>query len=225
MSNFGLLLINKPAGPTSHDIIYKLRRITGIKKIGHAGTLDPFAQGLLLVMVGREATRQISNYVGLGKEYEVKLKLGAISDTHDCQGKIKVINSTKKIKIIDIKKILKKFIGQQSQLPPMYSAKKINGRKLCDLARQGIKIKRKPQQIEIYKIKKIKLKNNDLFFVVSCSSGTYIRVLAHDLGRKLGCGAYVERLIRTKIGKFNLQQAVEIKQLNSKNWPDFLQAT
>ncbi|MFC1622618.1 tRNA pseudouridine(55) synthase TruB [Patescibacteria group bacterium] len=234
MSNSGYILINKSArldsqsqvgarrvGPTSHDVIDKLRKITGIKKIGHAGTLDPFAQGLLLVAIGREATREISKFVGLDKEYVANLKFGAISDTYDLTGRIK-IQEYKNIKInkIIIKNILKKFIGKQEQIPPMFSAKKVGGKKLYELARQGIEITRKPNQIEVYDIKLLKWSNVkcQLSIVVHCSSGTYIRSLAHDIGQILVCGAYLEKLVRTKIGKFKLTDAIELDKLNKENW-------
>jgi len=225
------LLINKPSGPTSHDIVDYLRKITGIKKIGHAGTLDPFASGLLLVAVGRESTKEISKFVGLDKEYLATLKLGAVSDTYDRTGNVKKLKSARwqgnckniKIQKQEIERVLKKFIGEQEQIPPMFSAKKVGGKKLYDLARKGIEIKRKPQKIVIYNIK---LKNLDqvggrLSLIVSCSSGTYIRTLAHDIGQALGCGAYLEELVRTKIGDFKLEDALEIGRLTRDNWRKF----
>lgn len=222
MNNSGFLLVNKPAGPTSHDIVNKLRRIIGIKKIGHAGTLDPFADGLLLIAVGREATCEISQFVKLDKEYIATLKLGAVSDTYDCTGKIQLTTNNLQLTKEKINKVLKSFIGKQEQIPPMYSAKKINGKKLYELARKGIEIERQPSQVEIYKIKDIKLVDSRLSFVVSCSSGTYIRSLAHDIGQKLKIGAYLEKLTRTKIGKFKLTDAIELDKINNEDWKNKL---
>jgi tRNA pseudouridine55 synthase len=149
----GFLLINKPSGPTSHDIIDELRKITGEQKIGHAGTLDPFASGLLIVAVGREATRNITQFVKQDKTYIAKLHLGAVSDTYDRTGKLRITNDELQITKTEAEKILKKFIGKQTQVPPMYSAKKIGGKKLYELARKGVEIERKPAEIDIKYIK------------------------------------------------------------------------
>jgi len=234
----GFFLINKPAcakataglrpsGPTSHDIIYQLRKITGIKKIGHAGTLDPFASGLLLVAIG-DATRVLRHYVGLDKTYEATLKLGATSDTQDRTGKVSSfkLQATSIIKK-DVERILKSFIGKQKQLPPMFSAKKVDGKKLYELARQGKEIKRKESEIEIYDIK---LKSHDLSssnpnITITCkvSSGTYIRTLAHDIGQKLGTGAYLEELNRTSIGDFFIKDAISTDKLTGKNWQKYFE--
>ncbi len=220
----GFLLVNKPSGPTSHDIVYRLRRITGVKKIGHAGTLDPFARGLLIMAIGRKATREIGKFVKLDKTYVADLKLGATSDTHDRTGEIQLkINPSAPlrtgneklyhapgVKIDNIVKSLDKFTGKQKQVPPMYSAKKIKGQRLYKLARKGIEVKREPVEIEIFSIKLLKYKWPDLQIEVQCSSGTYIRSLAHDIGEKLGCGAYLEELKRTAIGKYQFEDAVDL---------------
>ena len=213
--NSGFLLVNKPSGPTSHDIIDKLRAITGIKKIGHAGTLDPFASGLLIVGVGREATREISQFVKLDKTYKTRLKLGYVSNTYDRDGEIKAKSAKCKtqsnsVKLKAIKEVLKHFTGAQEQIPPMFSAKKIKGKKLYELARKGISIKRKPHKIHIFYIKLLKYKWPHTDLEIKCSSGTYIRTLGHDIGKKLGTGAYVEELTRTAIGKFLLKNAVSL---------------
>jgi len=221
----GFILINKPSGPTSHDVIDKLRRITGIKKIGHAGTLDPFAHGLLIVAIGREATREIDRFVKLDKEYVADLYLGATTDTYDREGKISYKVESKKLKVIDknkIKKILKKFIGKQKQVPPMYSAKKIKGKKLYELARKGIEIQREAVEIMIYELEIRSYEWPRLKIKVKCSSGTYIRSLAYDVGEVLGCGAYLEELERTAIGKLKLSEAVSVKELDDKSWENKL---
>lgn len=223
MSSKRFLLVHKPSGPTSHDIIDKLRKITGIRKIGHAGTLDPFASGLLLVAIGRESTREIFRFVKLDKEYVATLKLGATSDTYDRTGKIKESSIGHQVLKKEIERILQRFIGKQNQTPPMFSAKKVKGKKLYELARKGIEIERKPQKIEIYDIKLLSDKSSRdpssqapqdrLKIKINCTSGTYIRTLAHDIGQALGCGAYLQELIRTKIGKYKLEDAIDLSNL------------
>jgi len=219
----GFIFVNKPPGITSHDVVDKLREITGIKKIGHAGTLDPFAQGLLIVGIGREFTKKLSIFQNKDKEYVATLKLGAESDTFDRCGKI-IERKVEKIPTKNaVEKILKSFLGEIEQIPPIFSAKKIKGKKLYELARKGIKIQPKPQKVKIYKISLLKYQFPYLKIKVKCTSGTYVRSLANDIGRKLGCGAYLEDLIRTKIGEISLEKAVELSKLNSQNWQDFLQ--
>jgi len=222
MKQSGFLLINKPTGPTSHDIVDQLRRITGIKKIGHAGTLDPFAEGLLILAIEREATREISKFVKQDKEYIATLKLCGISDTYDRAGKIKKTEQSIQPSLEEIKKILKTFIGDTEQLPPMFSAKKVKGKKLYELARKGIEIKREPHKIKIYNIEILDYSFPLLKIKVKCSYGTYIRTLAHDIGQMLLCGAYLEELQRTAIGDFKIENALDIKKLTSKNWSEFL---
>lgn len=219
----GFILINKKQGPTSFNAIYQLRKITGVKKIGHAGTLDPFADGLLIVAIGREATKEINKYVKLDKEYVATLKLGEVSNTYDIEGEI--VKSEKKnndLRIEDIKKVIKKFIGKQKQIPPMFSAKKVGGKKLYELARKGIEVERKSSLINIFKIEVIEFEWPVLKIKVNCSSGTYIRSLGHDIGQVLGCGAYLKDLKRTKIGEFELKNAVFIDGLNENNWRNYL---
>jgi len=215
-SNF--LLIDKPKDWTSHDAVAKIRGIarkeTGQKKIkvGHAGTLDPFATGLLIVGIGREATKRLDEFKALPKTYIATLKLGATSDTQDSAGVItktfKHLN-TQTISEEKIKSVLKQFIGKQLQTPPMYSAKKVGGKKLYELARKGIEIERQPNEIEIYDIKLLNYKYPDLQIEVDCSTGTYIRTLAYDIGEKLNTGAYCDELRRTKIGDYDVKDAIE----------------
>lgn len=213
----GFLIIDKPKGITSHDVIAVLRKITGLKKIGHAGTLDPFAGGVLIVGIGRSATRHLSKFSRMDKKYHAVLRLGSISDTYDLTGKIKKLKSRIDLagrQKSKIKGVLENFIGKQKQVPPIYSAKKIRGKKAYEFARKGEKIKLKPQEIEIYDIKIIKnLKlniENSLILDIHCSSGTYIRSLANDIGQKLGCGAYVEDLVRLSIDNFTLNDSVRL---------------
>ncbi|OGH93582.1 MAG: hypothetical protein A2538_00630 [Candidatus Magasanikbacteria bacterium RIFOXYD2_FULL_41_14] len=242
------LLIHKPVNWTSFDVVGFIRKNlinNGEPKnirVGHAGTLDPFATGLLIVGVGREATKRLDEFKNLRKIYIATVRLGAISDTGDLTGKITTTlqhrntatHFLKKIKplvnlhslifnlfslkpptIVKIQKILKKIIGKQKQIPPMYSAKKINGQRLYDLARKGKTVKRQPSEIEIYDIKLLNYSWPNLKIEIICSAGTYIRTLAEDIGAKLKTGAYCQELIRTKIGDYNLNDAVEIKDTAS----------
>ena len=207
------ILINKPIGWTSHDVVGYLRKqFPKGTKVGHSGTLDPFAGGLLIVGVGRGATKRLDEFKNLPKTYEAILFLGATSDTQDKDGVITLTNIDKKYAREEIEKVLQKFIGPQLQTPPMYSAKKINGKKLYELAREGIEVERQPNKIEIYNIELLSYEYPHLEIRVNCSTGTYIRTLAHDIGQQLGCGAYCEELTRTRIGEHTLDNAQEIKK-------------
>jgi len=218
----GLLILNKPVGPTSHDMINKLRRITGIKKIGHAGTLDPFASGVLVVAIGREATREIDKFMKLDKEYIAMLRFGFLSDTFDRMGEItKWPSEVKEIDADEVKKTLQRFIGEQDQLPPMFSAKKINGKKLYELARKGKTVVRQSARINIYNIELLKYKWPTLEIKIKCSSGTYIRALANDIGASLNCGAYLENLKRTSVGSYREEEAISIEKITRDNWSEF----
>jgi len=219
---FGFILIDKPVGPTSFSVVAYLRRITGIKKIGHAGTLDPFASGLLLCAIGREATREIGQFVKLGKEYEADIFLGKSTDTFDREGNVIKEYAGKNIGRKAVEAVVFSFLGKQLQIPPMFSAKKIGGKKLCDLARKGIKIERQPNGIEIYELKILRYSWPHLKIRISCSSGTYIRSLADDLGQKLGSGAYLAELRRTRINGYLVKKAVKLEKIKAENWCKFL---
>ena len=222
MNISGILNIYKPAGPTSHDIVDKIRKITGIKKVGHAGTLDPFAEGILIILIG-QATKLQSKFMEMPKTYLATLKLGAVSDTYDKTGKIqetKYNNQT--INKSQVQKILKTFIGEIEQVPPAFSAIKIKGKKAYELARKGIKPNLKPRKVKIYDIQLRKYEWPELEIKVKCGKGTYIRSLANDIGQKLGCGAYLKKLIRTQIGKFSTNNSVKVNALNKENWQRYL---
>jgi tRNA pseudouridine55 synthase len=218
----GIVLINKPAGPTSHDIVDEMRRITGIRKIGHAGTLDPFAKGLLVVLVGREATKRQSEFLTKDKEYLAVLKLGAETDSYDKTGKITNIYKGKLPAKKEIEAALKKFKGEILQTPPAYSAKKVKGKKAYQLARQGKEVKLEPVHITIKEIKITKYKPPYLKLKIKCGAGTYIRALARDIGKTLGCGAYLEELIRVKSGNFSLKDALSLSEFTPENWQEAL---
>lgn len=213
----GILNIYKPSGPSSHDIVAKIRKITGIKKVGHAGTLDPFAEGLLIVLIG-SATKLQFKFMNMDKTYVATLKLGAISDTYDKTGRIKKTKGTKGITKRKLKGVLRDFIGEIKQTPPAYSAIKIKGKKAYELARRGEKVRLKSRKVKIYNIKVLDYKYPRLKIEVRCGKGTYIRSLANDIGQKLSTGAYLEKLIRAEIGDFNIKNSVKLDKLNSRNW-------
>lgn len=213
------LLINKPAGWTSFDVVGFLRkkfRQAGSKskmKIGHAGTLDPFATGLLIVGVGREATKRLDEFKNLKKTYHATIHLGANSNTDDKTGTITEKSVAEIPTQTEVENILKNLIGKQEQIPPMFSAKTINGTRLYKLARQGIEVERQPSQIEIFEIKLLHYIYPLLEIEVSCSSGTYIRTLARTIGERLHTGGYCEELKRTAIGEFRLTEAKKPEEI------------
>ncbi|MCD4704712.1 tRNA pseudouridine(55) synthase TruB [bacterium] len=218
--NAGFYLINKEKGCPSFRNISILRKTLDMKKIGFAGTLDPMASGLMILASGK-ATKFLDAFHLLGKIYEAKIELGKISDTFDAEGKIQksgIRNQDKKPTKDKIVKILeKKFTGTILQTPPIFSAKKINGQKAYNLARQNKKVKLKPVPITINEIKIIKYKYPFLDLKINCSKGTYIRSIANDLGQKLKTGGVLVKLIRTNIGSFSLKNALEQKNINFKN--------
>jgi tRNA pseudouridine55 synthase len=214
----GILIINKPTGPTSHDIVSYVRKITNTRKVGHAGTLDPFAGGVLIILIGK-STKLQSKFMEMDKTYVGTIKLGEISDTYDITGKIKMQKSKCKINENEIRKILKQFIGETKQVPPIYSAIKIKGETAYKMARRGEKPKLKSRKIKIYGIKLLNYNWPHLKIEIKCGKGTYIRSLAHDIGKKLGCGAYLEKLTRTAIGKFNIENSIKPEKLNLLNLP------
>ena len=221
----GFLLIDKEDGWTSHDVVAKLRSIVDIKQIGHTGTLDPFATGLLICAVGK-TTKMVGLFDVLPKTYEATIKFGITSDTYDRTGQVTSdkgqVTSDKDISVSKIQNVLESFIGKQKQLPPMYSAKKVGGKKLYQLARKGKEVERKLSDIEIYDIEVLGSSNSELEIKVQCSTGTYIRSLAHDIGTKLGTGAILEELKRTTIGDFDLSQAVQLNKLTKDNYLGYL---
>lgn len=213
---FGFLNVNKPQNMTSHDVIGILRKITKIKQIGHAGTLDPFAQGVLPVAIGK-ATR-LFEFLEDDKEYLAEVTFGKATDTHDCEGRaIFEAGSASKIALNDLQEELKSFEGEILQKPPMYSAIKVKGKKLYEYARKGQDVEIEPRKVFI---EKIELKNFDekkqtAEILIKCSKGTYIRSIAHDLGQNLGCGAYLSKLTRTQAGKFYLDNTIPLNEIKT----------
>ena len=224
----GFLLVDKPEGWTSFDVVAKLRKITGVRKIGHAGTLDPFATGLLIVAVGRAATRQIDQYVKLDKTYETTIRMGYTSTTHDPEGELTAVDDGGKYDAWPDKERMEKaiseaFTGPLKQIPPMHSAIKVNGKKLYELARQGKEIERKPREVTIYEFDVHDYKEAILTATLRVSSGTYIRAIARDIGEYFGLGAYCKQLRRTKIGDISINDAHQITDITPENWTTLLQ--
>lgn len=202
----GILLVDKPSGYTSFSLIRALRKITGIKKIGHAGTLDPFAQGVMVLLIGRSYTALSNQFLVQHKEYEAKVHLGIMTDTYDCDGKV-VARSKKKPNLDQVNEALDRFQNEIEQVPPMHSAKKVAGKKLYELAREGKEIPRKSSKIFV-KTTLISYEYPYIRLRIFCSKGTYIRSIAHEIGLILGCGAHVVELTRTKSGVFELDQCI-----------------
>ncbi len=239
-SDAGFLLINKPVGEPSFRTISQLRKITGQKQIGFAGTLDPAASGLLVIGIN-DATKLLDLWHGFSKEYVAEVTLGATSTTYDREGVITTpsLRATPPFKGGDtplesplikggesvslerslVEKELQKFIGTIQQIPPMYSAKSVDGKRLYELAREGKEVERKPATVTIHSLEIVEYSYPILKLKVICSTGTYIRSLAHDLGQVLGVGAYLSALERTAIGPYRLEQAVTIGEISVDNWP------
>jgi len=206
----GLVLnICKPRGITSFDVVRKVRGKLGVKKVGHCGTLDPLAEGVLIVLAGK-ATKRANEFSGLDKTYRAGILLGRETDSYDVTGQVVMAHSTEDIDTFKINEVLKKFHGEIWQVPPMYSAIKIGGRKLYDLARKGVEIEREPRKVVIHNIRMLSFSNPQMEIEVECSKGTYIRSLAHDVGKELGCGGCVESLVRVSVGDFKLGNSIKL---------------
>ncbi len=211
----GILNINKPSGMTSFDVVGRVRRLAGPKKVGHAGTLDPDANGVLPVCIGR-ATKIIEFLMDKDKTYRVGLLLGTSTDTQDSSGRIiyeKPVTSTEE----EIERIIRGFVGKQEQIPPMYSAIRVDGQRLYNLARKGIEIDRKPRIVTFHRIDIISIEREQdkvkVQMEVECSKGTYIRTLCHDIGEKLNCGGHMFSLTRTVSGPFSITESYTLKDL------------
>lgn len=211
----GVILVNKHKGVTSHDIVFKIRRLFGTKKVGHTGTLDPLATGVLPVLVGR-AAKAAEYLLSENKCYVAELRLGITTDTEDITGKILTKSDTLPTKS-QFFTACNEFVGEGEQVPPMYSALKVNGQKLVDLARQGVEIERQARKINIYSIIPEVINEGEGLYRISvaCSKGTYIRTLCADIGARLGCGATMTELNRTQSGTFSLENAYTIDQLEA----------
>lgn len=211
----GILPINKPTGITAFTLVRKLRKILGVKKIGHAGTLDPFATGVMVMLIGRNYTKLSDKLMGQEKEYCGRVHLGVVTDTYDSDGAEVTTNSYTPT-LREVEEALSHFQGEIQQIPPMYSAKKINGQKLYDLARKGEVVERKPVTLQV-QTDLIAYEYPFIDIRVTCSKGTYIRSIAHDLGDKLGCGAHLSSLTRTRSGIFTLSNCLDGDRLEASD--------
>lgn len=211
----GVLVINKPAGKSSHDMVYFIRRLLGIKKVGHTGTLDPDATGVLPICIGK-ATKAADMLTASDKAYRTQLVLGMTTDTLDASGEI-LTEQPVNVTWEQFENVIKEFTGEIEQIPPMYSAIKKDGKKLYELARQGVTVERKKRIVNIFDIKINSFDSEEGIaeIEVSCSKGTYIRTLCEDIGTKLGCGAYMNTLVRTKSAGFDLEHSYSPEQLSA----------
>lgn len=213
---FGFLNVYKPQGKTSHDVVAFLRRVTGIKQIGHTGTLDPFAEGVLPICIGK-ATRLIE-YLKDDKAYIGTVQLGKSTTTYDIEGDTAGVNNNVNVTVDEIESALQHFRGEIEQLPPVYSAIKVKGKKLYEYARNGEEVKLEPRGVNIYKLDIVsydeKLKQLELY--IECSKGTYIRSIANDLGEKLGTYGHLIKLVRVKAGDFEVNESVKLENLQTK---------
>jgi len=215
----GFLNINKPSGPTSHDIVSIVRRITGVRQVGHTGTLDPMASGVLVLAIG-PATRLIQFLVSDKKWYTATIQLGVTTDTFDSQGKIvsqNVVPKNLSASQLDLLQI--KFVGTVQQIPPVYSAIKVRGKRAYELARQGQQVNLQPRPVQIFSLKVNRVELPDIEIEIECSGGTYVRSLAHDIGQFIGCGGILTSLTRTANGWFSLVDSVELQAIQSKGSP------
>jgi tRNA pseudouridine55 synthase len=210
----GVLLVDKPQGMTSHDIVARMRRVFRIKKIGHAGTLDPMATGLLLILVGK-ATKVSQFLMSMDKEYTGTVKLGEATDSQDADGEIVETKPVPELTQADVEKEMATVMGDQYQTPPMFSAKKVNGQKLYKLARQGKTIEREARVIHVSRYDILDFSLPEVSIIVGSSKGTYIRTLAHDLGERLGCGGHLCALRRTQVGKFRIEDANTLEEIEN----------
>ncbi|MFQ5631151.1 MAG: tRNA pseudouridine(55) synthase TruB [bacterium] len=206
-----ILNINKPAGWSSFDVVKKIRSQLNIRKVGHAGSLDPFATGVLLVCTGH-ATKKVEELMNCEKEYVACVEFGKTTDTFDCTGTISAGGSTLHLTFQSVANICRQFVGENLQIPPMFSALKVNGQRLYRLARKGQVIERKPRKIRIHSIDIMAFDNPFVTLKVVCSRGTYVRALANDIGEMLGCGGYLKELQRTKVGDYKLEDSLGISE-------------
>lgn len=211
----GVLNVYKEKGYTSHDVVAKLRGITGQKKIGHTGTLDPDATGVLPVCLGK-ATKLCDMLTDKDKTYEAVLLLGVSTDTQDAGGEVLGMADTAGIGEEEVREAIQSFVGGYSQVPPMYSALKVGGKRLYELAREGKVVERKARPVDIYQIRVLKMDLPRVWMEVSCSKGTYIRTLCHDIGEKLGCGGCMEELVRTKVSSFLLSDSLTLADIHKR---------
>src|SRR5260370_777165 len=208
----GALVINKPKGKTSHDVVDAVRHLAGFRQIGHLGTLDPLATGVLVLLLGR-ATRLVRFYAGRRKRYEAGFRFGFATDTYDSDGEAQGQDTAPALDKATLEKLAAQRIGRFTQRPPAFSAKKVKGRPAYELARKKQAFELKAVEVEIYEYKLREIEGSIARFGIECSSGTYIRSLAHEMGEKLGCGAHLAEITRTAVGEFSMEQAISLEEL------------
>ncbi len=208
----GALVINKPKGKTSHDVVDAVRHLAGFRQIGHLGTLDPLATGVLVLLLGR-ATRLVQFYSGRRKRYSAGFRFGFATDTYDSEGEAQGPDSAPLLDAAALERLAAERIGRFEQMPPSFSAKKVHGRPAYELARKKQPVELKAVEVELFEYKLLEMEGSIARFVIECSSGTYIRSLAHEMGQKLGCGAHLAEITRTAVGEFSLEQAIPLEEL------------
>jgi len=208
----GALVINKPKGKTSHDVVDAVRHLAGFRQIGHLGTLDPLATGVLVLLLGR-ATRLVQFYAGRRKRYEAGFRFGFATDTYDSDGEAQGPDTAPALDAATLEKFAEERMGRFEQIPPAFSAKKVKGRPAYELARKKQAVELKAAEVEIYEYRLKEIEGSVARFVIECSSGTYIRSLAHEMGQKLGFGAHLSEITRTAVGEFSLEQAIALEEL------------
>jgi tRNA pseudouridine55 synthase len=208
----GALVINKPQGKTSHDIVDAVRHLAGFRQIGHLGTLDPLATGVLVLLLGK-ATRLVRFYAGRRKHYDAAFRFGYATTTYDSEGSPTGPDAAPPLDREMIERLAAESVGPQEQMPPIFSAKKVHGRPAYELARKNQAVELKPAHVEVFEYRLKEIEGCVARFSIECSSGTYIRSLAHDMGQKIGCGAYLTEICRTAVGEFSLDQAIQLDEL------------
>jgi len=215
----GVLLVDKPGGLTSHDVVYRLRRKLAMQRIGHAGTLDPMATGLLVMLVGK-ATKISQYLISLDKVYEGEITLGVTTNSQDAEGEVMETRPVPALTEAEVRAAMSGFLGDQYQMPPMFSAVKIDGVPLYKRARQGEEVEREPRFIRVAAFELLGFTSPKLTFRLACTKGTYVRTIAHDLGQKLGCGAHLSALRRTASGKFDISQCLTLDKIQELPLPE-----
>ncbi len=212
----GIILVNKPQGLTSHDVVLRIRRKLKIRRVGHAGTLDPLATGVLVILLGK-STKLFNEFAGLDKAYRARMILGTKTTSADIQGQTLQTRPFTHINQKDVEKIFCKFLGETQQLPPMVSAVKVKGKRLYELARKGIQVERTPRKVKVHCLRLESFEPPEVQFYLECSKGMYVRQLAEDVGEMLGCGACISQIERIKVGDFNIKDAVSLEELNESH--------
>ena len=220
MEKQGVLVVNKPSGITSHDVVGFVRRKFNMRRVGHAGTLDPMATGVLVVLLGK-STKLFEQFVAFDKTYRATLRLGVKTSTADIMGKVVEEKPCAGLDSARVEEALLRFQGEIQQKPPMVSAVKHKGQRLYKIARQGIEVERAPRTVRIDQLKMLRFDLPDVEFFMSCSKGTYVRQLAEDVGEVLGCGACISQIERLKVGPFDISQAVTLEELNERHIKSF----